>query len=241
MREKNDIIAVIGAMGIELKYLRNKMHIISIKEISGFRFIQGNLHDVNLVLAKSGPGRENAGRCCDVLIKEFSPKWVINVGIAGALDESLNVGDIVTANETVQFKIIREPREGNQDLVMQFGSEAGKCVKTEACISKLQMDGLKIHMGSMATGDIFLQNREMKKLIYKRTGALTIDMESGAVAAHAAKFGIPCSIVRAVSDKADETPVSEWEISPENSSDRAAKAVEIYLKQNRTNIRKKLD
>ncbi len=255
MNGRENIIAIIGAMGIELRYLRDKMHIISEEEVSGFKFMLGTLHGVNLVLAKSGPGKENASRCCEVLIEEYCPKKVVNIGIAGALDDRLNIGDVVIADETVQFEITEETSlkcETVRDEALRSEASHGESaeekrlsyealqseasqgvtvnvtdvVKTDAWIPEEVFKHCKVYLGSVATGDIFLQNEVLKRKILEKTGSLTIDMESGAVAAQAAMLDVSCSIVRAVSDRADGTPVSEWKMPPEKCAERAAIVLE---------------
>jgi len=59
-----------------------------------------------------------------------------------------------------------------------------------------------VRMGTILTGDVFLQCQETRKELYEKFGAQAVEMEGGAIAQVAEQFGIPAIVVRCLSDLA---------------------------------------
>ena len=57
-----------------------------------------------------------------------------------------------------------------------------------------------VRMGSILTGDVFLQCQETRKRLYEKFGAQAVEMEGGAIAQIAEQFEIPAIVVRCLSD-----------------------------------------
>ena len=57
----------------------------------------------------------------------------------------------------------------------------------------------------MASGDQFVADKVMKDRIIANTGALCTEMEGAAIAHAAWRNGVPFVIIRAISDKADNS------------------------------------
>lgn len=60
----------------------------------------------------------------------------------------------------------------------------------------------QIRMGTILTGDVFLQCEETRIELFEKYGAQAIDMEGGAVAQVAEQYGIPVIVIRSLSDLA---------------------------------------
>ena len=64
--------------------------------------------------------------------------------------------------------------------------------------------GVKALVGKIATGDLFVGDSETKAAIEAKCAPDCVEMEGAAVSQIAAKNGVPCVILRAMSDNADE-------------------------------------
>ena len=94
-------IGIIGAMPSELADIRNTLKDAEIKRISGFDFYINEVSGKKVINACCGIAKVNAALCAQVLIDNFRPDAVINAGIAGGMDRSIKVCDIVVSNEVL--------------------------------------------------------------------------------------------------------------------------------------------
>ena len=95
-------MGIIVAMDEEMMEIRKKMQDVEVIEIYNLRFVKGKIKNRNCILVKSGIGKVNAARTTQVLVSNFEIECVINVGVAGAVDVLLNIGDVVIAKYVVQ-------------------------------------------------------------------------------------------------------------------------------------------
>ncbi|MEO8327578.1 MAG: hypothetical protein ABI618_17130, partial [Nitrospirota bacterium] len=66
------------------------------------------------------------------------------------------------------------------------------------------IDGYPLQSGRFVTMDRVLTQASQKRIVGERTGAVAVDMESGAIGQVATQYGIPFLIVRAISDGINE-------------------------------------
>jgi adenosylhomocysteine nucleosidase len=144
-------------------------------------------HDEIVLLATQGPGRKNAGLATRWACDRFPIRAVVSAGIAGGLDPSLQVGDVVLA-----------------DSVLELSSHVAYPVKLPswAVPGELSSDLLpEASIGKLVTVDSVVQDTAAKSEL-RKTGARAVDMESSAVAAEAARRGLSFYCLRAISDTA---------------------------------------
>ena len=95
------MIGIIGAMEEEVAILKHKLVNLKEIEVAHVKFYRGQLNDKDVVLTQSGIGKVNAAISTTLLIEKFKPTLIINTGSAGALDDSLSVGDILISNNVM--------------------------------------------------------------------------------------------------------------------------------------------
>ena len=93
---------IIGAMEKEVSAIRNVMHITETKTFAGMNFASGTLGGKEAVVVQCGIGKVNAGVCAQLLISLFGVDQIINTGVAGSLDNEINIADIVVSTDAVQ-------------------------------------------------------------------------------------------------------------------------------------------
>lgn len=104
MNGNEGTIIIMGAMDEEInEYLKHLVNPIR-KEFPGFVFYEGNLFDKKIVVSKSGVGKVFSAMTTQKLIDVYSPNYLIFTGIAGALNQILNVGDILIAEDSIQHE-----------------------------------------------------------------------------------------------------------------------------------------
>lgn len=221
-------VGIIGAMDEEIQYLHSKLE--QSKEINkaGCFFIEGTIEKKEIVLLKSGIGKVNAAMATTILHEQFKPDAVINIGSAGGVDESLNVGDVVIAKEVVYHDVDVTPFQYSFGQVPQmpetFQSDSFLLKIAKEAIVK---QNLQHAVGLIATGDTFMENeRKIARVKKIFPEVLALEMEGAAIAQVCYQYNTPFIITRALSDIAGK----ESTLSFEAFLDKAAKnSIEIVL------------
>ena len=194
------MIGIIVAEIEEMKAIENIMRNIEKKSIYEYKMVIGNINNREYILVRSGVGKVNAARTTQILIDKFDVKYIINVGSAGAINDNLKIGDIVVGSRLVQhdFDVTAFGHEKG------YISEIGKFFESDSKIIKkskdIKIENINIVIGTIASGDIFCTNIEMKDKIRKEFNADCIEMEGAAIAQVCYLSKIPFIIIRSISD-----------------------------------------
>ena len=97
-------VGIIGAMEQEVARLKEVMENVSITTRAGMDFYEGVLEGKKVVVVQSGIGKVNAGMCTQILADLFQVEAVINTGIAGSLNNDINIGDIVLSTDVLHHE-----------------------------------------------------------------------------------------------------------------------------------------
>ncbi len=204
-----NIIGIIGAMEEEVELLKEKMTDTVIMEKAGMKFVKGTLKGQTAVVVRSGIGKVNAGICTQILADEFQVEAVINTGIAGSLKAEINIGDIVLSTDTMQHDV--DAREFGYPLgqiprmetLTFLADENLRKLAKEVC-EEVNPD-IQVFEGRVASGDQFVADKETKEKIIENTQAYCTEMEGAAIGQAAYLNKIPYLVIRAISDKADDS------------------------------------
>lgn len=224
---------IIGAMDEEVASLMAAMTDKTITNIADMVFCEGMLDGVHVVVVKSGVGKVNAAVCTQLLITDFGVDRVINTGVAGSLDNKLDIGDIVVSIDVVQHDYdvtaMGYPR-GMLYLTDYIGFPADEQMRREA-VKAIETCASDIHVfeGRVCSGDQFIYTDEQKEDILSEFGGLCCDMEGGAIAQVCYQNGIPYVIMRAISDKADGSSSVDFEEFMEQTAERCAASVRYMI------------
>ena len=206
-------LGIIGAMSIEVENLKKAMTDLKITEKAGMEFYEGNLENLPAVVVQCGVGKVNAALCVQVLCDLFAVTHVVNTGVAGSLCAQLDIGDFVVSSDAMYHDFDCAPINPNYAV----GQVPGLPVRT------FKADDLLINMayeaartvsnakiGRVASGDQFVCNKDKKNKIIADTNALCTEMEGAAIAHAAWRNGVPFVILRAISDKADDSAEMDY-------------------------------
>ena len=200
------MIGLIGAMDIEIENLEAMLEDRRDVTLGLDRFAVGRLFGHEAALAVCGPGKVNAALCAAGLIRTFHPEWVLNLGVAGSGEAGVAIGDLVVATAAVQHDMDTTPIGDPPGYISKVGlvelpCDDGLRRRLTDAIGKLP--DLRMHEGIIATGDQFLNDGEKRRAIHAAFGAKAIEMEGAAVAQTCFVYGVPCGILRTISDNAD--------------------------------------
>ena len=203
------MIGIIGAMEEEVAALKEAMEIQEVKVMASMTFCRGRLCEKDVVVVRSGIGKVNAALCSQILIDMFGVEALINTGIAGSLDARIDIGDMVISTDALHH---------DMDATL-FGDPVGQVPRMDTlsfpaderliALAKEANEEANpdIHtfVGRVVSGDQFISSTEAKNKIIANFHPLCTEME-GAGIAHAAYLNkVSYVIVRAISDKADNS------------------------------------
>lgn len=218
-------IAIIVAMGKELRLLLPLLKEHSVVNANGFDFHRGTLAGHDIIAMQCGIGKVNAAISTLTLIENFHPQLVINTGVAGGTGADAHILDIVIAEKVAYHDCWCGP-----------GTEWGEAAGCPRFFETVQPEELapdtsailnrkNVKRGLIASGDIFVSRKEdIDHILNVFPDAMAVDMESAAIAHTCHIKNVPFFCLRVVSD----TPGGEdnmaqyenfWEDAPQSTFD----------------------
>ena len=208
------MLGIIGAMDAEVAKLKERMTEVDVIKAASMEFYKGKLNGAEVVVVRAGIGKVNAACCTQVMIDRFPVSCVINTGIAGSLRAEIDIGDIVLATDAV---------EHDMDVAI-FGYAPGQIpgLKADAFLADAKLrqtakescekvnPDIHVYEGRIVTGDQFISSKEKKDWLIKTFDGYCTEMEGAAIAHAAYLNGVPFLIVRAISDKADDSAKMDY-------------------------------
>ena len=202
-------IGIIGAMSVEIEYLKEILTGIEAVKKGGLVFYTGTIRGKDAVIVQSGVGKVNAAMCTTLLIECFGVTHVINTGVAGGLKEGLHVFDVVVSSYCIHhdvdatgfgYKPCEVPGLKTVDFKADaFLIETAKRAWKECAFSSALVEG------RIASGDVFVNSAQRKKEIRSLCDAACVEMEGASIAQVCFLTGIPFVVIRCISDMAENT------------------------------------
>ena len=225
---------IIAAMQEEMQEIQKIMDNVKETKIYDLNFIIGEISNYKVVLVEAGVGKVNAARTTQILIDNFEVDAIINVGSAAASNEKLNIGDIVIANKLVQhdFDITAfgHPKGYISNVGQYLESDKELVINIEKAIKKIDNNKFKTIIGTIASGDIFCTEINMKDKIKRKFNADAIEMEGDAIPQVCKLDNIPFIVIRGISDSPNGNNKVTFEEYLEQASQRCAELIEIFMK-----------
>lgn len=226
------MIGIIGAMEEEVAILKDKIKNLEEIKIAHIIFYKGNLEGKDIILTQSGIGKVNVAISTTLLINQFKPDLIINTGSAGALDKSLNVGDVVVS-DMVAYHDADARAFGYQ--LGQIPQMPAQFVADKALINKaveaIEQQQINAKTGLIVSGDSFIGTSEQRMAIKTNfPQAMAAEMEATAIAQTCHQFNMPFIITRAISDLADGDAGITFEAFLEKAAISSSEIVEHLIK-----------
>ncbi len=220
----NRLLGVISAMPEELAHLADDSG--GQTTIAGLSYLKGHIAGREAVFVECGMGKVNAGVAAALMLDRFPCAALMFCGVAGGLDPALGVGDVVVGTRNIQYDYGAELEAGfktyqpGKPPLPGFDDSHGYDVpaalldRLRAAVAGMTLEDLPekvgvgrrrphIAFGPIATGDCFVNSERTRKRLHGIYGAQACEMEGGAVAQVAERFGnLPLVNVRCLSDLA---------------------------------------
>jgi len=226
-------IGIIGAMDVEVAELIEYMDQIKKEEISSVVYYQGKLHGKSVVVAKCGVGKVHAAVCAQTMILKYSPDIIINTGVAGSLNSSLDIADLVISSKVVQHDFDTSGIGDPIGLISGINLIEIPC--SEDLVEKIKnaaklIEETNVFVGTIASGDQFICNMSKKEYIVEHFNALCAEMEGAAIGHVCYLNNVDFCIVRAISDKADGSAHMDFPSFVQIAAKKSTMLINNFLK-----------
>lgn len=234
--EENMIrIGIIGAMELEVEELKSKMSVASIVTKAGMEFHEGTLGGVNVVIVRCGIGKVNAALCVQILADVFQVSHIINTGVAGSLNANLDIGDILISKEALHHDMDvtifgYQPGEVPQMGFREFRADEKLTALAKESCEKVN-PGIHAMIGRVVSGDQFISDKAVKNRLIETFHGDCAEMEGASIAHGAYLNNIPFVIIRAISDKADDSAEMDYPTFEREAAGHSAQLVEDMIQQ----------
>lgn len=229
-------LGIIGAMTIEVETLTAQMENPVISTRAGMEFYEGTLEGLPVVVVQCGVGKVNAALCVQILCDCFAVTHIVNTGVAGSLCAQLDIGDFIISRDAMYHDFDCHPINPNYAVgqvpglpVLTFGAD--DTLVAYAFEAAEQVNPGHASVGRVASGDQFVCNKDQKDAIIQNTGALCTEMEGAAIAHAAWRNGVPFVVIRAISDKADDSAQMDYPTFEKIAAQRCAQVTQALAKR----------
>lgn len=220
-------IGILGAMKEEVAGLLHNMQLVEEVQLGKRTFYCGTLMNREVVLVISRIGKVAAAATVSALIHRFGVSEIIFTGVAGSLCKEVKVGDIVLAKRLLQHDMDASPLMPRfeipllditwfetPEMQLQQATPALEAIieaadhhrlLTDEVLERFQMKQPSFWIGDIISGDKFVSSHIQKmELQQMHPTALCVEMEGAAVAQICYEYRIPFTIIRTISDNADD-------------------------------------
>ena len=224
---------IIGAMEEEVASLKGYLMDPKTISVAGMEFWEGKLEGEDVVIVQCGMGKVNAGICAHTLINNFGCTRIINTGVAGSLDNQIDIGDIVVSVDAVQHDFTVEAigfAKGEIPYTGIYAFPADETMREEAVEAvRAAAPDIQVFEGRICSGDQFVASKEQKETILSDFGGMCCEMEGGAIAQVCYLNNTPFVIIRAISDKADNSEEVSYETFKDEAAEHCASVVRYMI------------
>lgn len=227
-------LGIIGAMEQEVETLLGILENKTVTKKAGSTFYAGRLEGLEAVVVQCGVGKVNAAMCAQSMCDSFGVTHLVNTGIAGSLCADLDIGDLVVSQDAMyhDFDCVHFGypfgKVPGMDVV-SFPADDTLIGYAFAAAESVNPGHTKI--GRIASGDQFVASKEKKEQIISDTHGLCTEMEGAAIAQTAYRNGVPFVILRAISDKADDSAEMDYPTFERIAAHRCAEVTKNLARQ----------
>jgi len=249
------MIGIIGAIPEEVNAIIAEMQIWETRIIGKRKYYIGQLENVACVVVFSRIGKVAATITTTTLIQEFKISKLIFTGVAGGINKDIKVGDVVLGTHLAQHDFDAFPLYPKNEIplinkrIFKTDSVLNQIASTEIAsfldtknihdyisekyLNEFGIESPSLHQGLIVSGDQFIyQEEQVSKILNNFSEALCAEMEGAAVAQVCYEYQIPFTIIRTISDKANENATIDFNRFIEKISNKYGLWIVKHLLQN---------
>ena len=205
------MLAIMGAMEEEVELIRGEMTVAEEAIHAEILVTRGDFRGAAVALAQCGIGKVNATICTQMLIDLYRPDALVFSGVAGGLLPNMRVGDLIVASHLIQYDMDltafgrRHGELPGRDRMVECDPDLVQ-MATEAFDAAFEDagDAPNLMLGTIASGDRFVSDKETLRWLQREFAALATEMEGAAVGYTCHLNKLPFVVIRGLSDTAGE-------------------------------------
>jgi adenosylhomocysteine nucleosidase len=183
--------------------------------------------ELDLIMSRGGVGKAQYALQTQYLLERAKGvHLIICAGTAGALAESVAIGDIVVGSASVEFDYLAKffpvppPSFSGDEPTIR-----------ELLALPLAVLPFQVHIGPIASGDETILDRTRAEEVRARTEALANGWEGAGGARVAAFNELPYLELRGISDNADHTATADFPQNLARALDNLAALLDLWLRR----------
>ncbi len=206
------MIGIIGAMSVEVEGLKAIMEDVTVATVSGVDFYCGSINNTAAVVAVAGVGKVNAAVTAQTMILKYNVDALVNVGVAGGLDASLKIGDIVIADRVAEHDMDTTALGDEPGFITGLDTVYMECDARLIEVLHECTDELGIHTitGTIVSGDQFISTQEQRDKLINVFGGAAAEMEGASIGHVCTMNNVPFCVLRAISDGANDDSTMDF-------------------------------
>jgi adenosylhomocysteine/aminodeoxyfutalosine nucleosidase len=176
-------IGIMGAMPEEIEPILAKIGNYEKIKYANNTYYKANYNNVSLIIAYSKIGKVFSTLTASNMINKFSCEMILFSGVAGGINPSLKIGDLIIATSLCQHDLD----------ITAFGHPYGYVpegkvfIDTSKKLNNIAKEiaknkNISLTEGVIATGDQFISSNEKKEFIRNTFKADALEMEGASVA-----------------------------------------------------------
>ena len=228
------MLGIIGAMDVEVASLKDIMAEPQVISLAGMDFYAGLIDEKEIVVVKSGIGKVNAAICTQILADKFHVSAVINTGVAGSLNNDIDICDIVVSTSAQQHDMDVTPLGYDKGIIPDMKTSEFPADKGLIHLAKISAESAKldvnVYEGKVVSGDQFIGTQDAKRYLRQTFGGDCAEMEGASIAHAAFLNNIPFLIIRAISDKADGGAEIDYPVFEKKAAENSIKLMKEIIK-----------
>ena len=194
MADKADLCILVSA-GAEWRALLPHYPGVEVERSPYGECFPAQIGDQRVWFLHGGWGKVAAAGSTQFAIDRWHPQRIINIGTCGGFKSLIARGEVILAERTLIYDIYEQMTEPDQ-AVARYAVDFDSSWLPE-------LPPQPVQLGTLVSADRDIDPKDIPSL-NKKYGACAADWESGAIAWVAQQNGVPCLILRAVSDLVDE-------------------------------------
>lgn len=224
---EEQLIGIMGAIPQEIDGIIAILQDKTATTIGNRTYYQGLLGKQQVVVVYSRIGKVAASATASALLLHFRVSEIIFIGVAGGIAPHIEVGDVVIAKDLIQYDMDASPLRPKYEIPLlnktYFETSVMRSNQVKQHIEsfldpavlhtkiasdelkKFAIDQPKVYVGTIASGDQFFSTDIQKENLQQALPqVLCVEMEGAAVAQICYEYQVPCSVIRTISDKANQ-------------------------------------
>ncbi|MCH5212361.1 MAG: 5'-methylthioadenosine/adenosylhomocysteine nucleosidase [Oscillospiraceae bacterium] len=227
------MIGIIGAMASEVDGLKAIMENKRTETVSSVDFCSGTINGTDVVVAEAGVGKVNAAVTAQTMILRYNTDIVINIGVAGGLDKSLSIGDVVIADRVAEHDMDTTPLGDEPGFITGINRVYMECDPEimqllERCTEKI---GIHTITGTIVSGDQFICRDDQREKLTGIFNAAAAEMEGASIGHVCTMNNVRFGVLRAISDGANSDSEMDFPTFCQMAADNSIEIIKLLLKE----------